>query len=96
MTLGGGFIQVGVAFLPHDGRVSLVCGGRCLIARCSLIPWHWLSKLGLEDLEGRLPNINEDVSQTDRKCRVTNRDGLFQNLVGQVDLFFRFKKRRKC
>lgn len=91
MTLGG-FIQVGVAFLPHGGRVSLVCGGRCLIASCSLIPWHWLFKLGLEDLEGRLSNINEDLSQTDLKCCVTNCNGLFQNFLGQVALYLGLKK----
>lgn len=92
VTLGG-FIQVGVASSPHGGRVSLVCGRRCLIASCSLIPWHWLFKLGMKDLEGRLSNINKDMRQTDLKCSVTNCNGIFHNLVGQVNLFY---KKRKC
>lgn len=82
----GGLIPVGVAF-----RVSLACGGRCLIASCSLMPWHWLFRLGLKDLDGCLSNISGDLSQTDRKCCVTNCGGLSQNVVGQLDLFLGLK-----
>lgn len=87
MWLWGGFIQVGVASSPRGGRGSLVCGGRCLIARSSLMPWHWLFRLGLKDLDGCLSNISGALSQTDLKCCVTDCGGLFQNLVGQLDLF---------
>lgn len=90
-----GFIQVGVVSSPPSpggGRVSLVCGGRCLIASCSLMPWHWLLKLGLEDLDSRLSSISGDLSHTDLKCSVTNCGGIFQNLVGQLDLFLGLKK----
>lgn len=81
----GGFIQVVLHPPPRGGRV--VCGGRCLIASCSLMPWHWLFKLGLRNLDGRLSNISADLSRTDLKCCVTNCGGLFQNLVGQPGLF---------